>query len=419
MMSRRLHVAVVARAVSPLHGMGGLERSVDELIHHLLATDVEITLITKPPEHGAGAHDWLEREGLHTRFVPYRTFPFAGRRGTTVLDRITAYPIFGWRAGCLVRQLVQEGHIHVVHGHGASAFGYAVARCQDRVGTVPFVFNPHGLEEFGSDNSVSSQFKSVAYKPLQSVVRRCAVAADRVIATDDALLEPVLRHLPVTESVVRVVPNAVDVRRIDRASGLLTGNEFSASYGLDQEVPVLLSVGRIEQNKGFQILAEALSRLDGSQPAIRWHWVIVGLGSYETELRKLVRRLSLTDRVTFVGQLKEQELHACYQASTLFIHPTLYEGSSLVTLEAMTHALPVIATRVGGLPDKVKPGVNGWLVNPGDVVGLSQAVGNALFQCDRLADMGRAGRAIVERKFAWSAVVQQLLGLYDELLTYG
>ena len=85
----------------------------------------------------------------------------------------------------------------------------------------------------------------------------------------------------------------------------------------------------------------------------------------------------------------------------------------------MTHALPVIATRVGGLPDKVKSGVNGWLVNPGDVVSLSQAVGDALFQRDRLANMGRAGRAIVERKFAWSAVVQQLLGLYDELLTYG
>ena len=207
--------------------------------------------------------------------------------------------------------------------------------------------------------------------------------------------------------------------RFSGASGFLNGNEFSASYGLDQDVPVLLSVGRIEQNKGFQILAEALSRLDGCQPGIRWHWVIVGMGSYETKLRKLVRRLSLTDRVTFVGQLKEQELHACYQASTLFIHPTLYEGSSLVTLEAMTHALPVIATRVGGLPDKVKSGVNGWLVNPGDVVSLSQAVGNALFQRDRLADMGRAGRAIVERKFAWSAVVQQLLGLYDELLTHG
>ena len=362
---------------------------------------------------------WLDRERLHTHFVPYRTFPYAGRRGTTVLDRITAYPMFGWRAGWLAQQLVQEGQIHVVHGHGASAFGYAVARSRDRVGTVPFVFNPHGLEEFGSDRSVSAQLKSIAYKPLQTVVRRCALAADRVIATDESLFDPVLRHLPVTETVVRVIPNAVDIQRIDRITESVVGSELSARYGLHQGDSILLSVGRIEQNKGFHILAQALSRLAVRQPGIRWRWLIVGTGTYEPELRKLVRRLSLTERVIFVGKLEERDLHACYQAATLFLHPTLYEGSSLVTLEAMTHALPVVATRVGGLPDKIETGVSGWLVNPGDITGLSQAVGNALLEPGRLVAMGRAGRSIVENKFAWPAVIQQLLGLYDDLLTQG
>ena len=61
-MSKRLHVAVVARAVYPLHGMGGLERSVDELIQQLLGADVEITLITRPPEHRVEADAWLGRE---------------------------------------------------------------------------------------------------------------------------------------------------------------------------------------------------------------------------------------------------------------------------------------------------------------------------------------------------------------------
>ncbi len=418
-MPKCLHVAVVARAVYPLHGMGGLERSVDELIHQLLAADVEITLITRPPGHRVDTDAWLGRERLHTHFVPYRTFPLAGRRGTTVLDRITAYPMFGWRAGCLAQQLVQEGQIHVVHGHGASAFGYAVARSRDRVGTVPFVFNPHGLEEFGSDRSVSAQLKSIAYKPLQTVVRRCALAADRVIATDESLFDPVLRHLPVTETVVRVVPNAVDIRRIDRIAESVVGSELSARYGLHQGDSILLSVGRIEQNKGFHILAKALSRLAVHQPGIRLLLLFVWTGTYETELRKLVRRLSLAGRVIFVGELEERDLHACYQAATLFLHPTLYEGSSLVTLEAMTHALPVVATRVGGLPDKIETGVSGWLVNPGDVAGLSQAVGNALLQPGRLVAMGRAGRAIVEKKFAWPVVIQQLLGLYDDLLTKG
>ena len=65
-MPKRLHVAVVARAVYPLQGMGGLERSVDELVQQLLAADVEITLITRPPEHRVEADAWLGRERLHT-----------------------------------------------------------------------------------------------------------------------------------------------------------------------------------------------------------------------------------------------------------------------------------------------------------------------------------------------------------------
>ena len=121
-----------------------------------------------------------------------------------------------------------------------------------------------------------------------------------MIATDESLSDPVLRHLPVTESVVRVVPNAVDIRRIDRIAESVVGSELSALYGLAQGDSILLSVGRIEQHKGFQILAKALSQLAVHQAGIRWRWLIVGSGTYETELRKLVQRLSLAERVFFV-----------------------------------------------------------------------------------------------------------------------
>ena len=74
----------------------------------------------------------------------------------------------------------------------------------------------------------------------------------------------------------------------------------------------------------------------------------------------------LADRVLLPGRAQDVELHAWYEAATLFVHPTLYEGSSLVTLEAMAHRRAVVASAAGGVPDKVKPGVNGWLVPPGD-----------------------------------------------------
>ena len=96
-------------------------------------------------------------------------------------------------------------------------------------------------------------------------------------------------------------------------------------------------------------------------------------------------------------------MHAWHELATLFVHPTLYEGSSLVTLEAMAHRRAVVASAAGGLPDKVRPGVNGWLVAPGDASALAAAISGAVGDPARLAHYGLAGRAIVEREFSWRA----------------
>jgi glycogen(starch) synthase len=82
----------------------------------------------------------------------------------------------------------------------------------------------------------------------------------------------------------------------------------------------------------------------------------------------------------------------------------------------MAHRRPVVATTAGGLPDKVRPGLNGWLVAPGDASALAAAVSGALGQRDRFAQMGNASRQIVEAEFSWSAAGAAVLRLYDELL---
>ena len=101
-----LRLAVLTRATTPLHGVGGLERSTHDLVEHLLDRGVRITLLTRPPTRAA---EW-SRPGLSFRFVPYVTFPFAGRRGTTILDRSTAYPLFGQRLGREAARLAAGRH---------------------------------------------------------------------------------------------------------------------------------------------------------------------------------------------------------------------------------------------------------------------------------------------------------------------
>src|SRR5689334_20066977 len=103
-MTRSLRVAVVARAVLPLHGHGGLERSVRDLVTHLAGRGVDVTLIVpQPTVRHDRRDDPFSLPNLRVRHVSYITFPLANRKGTTILDRSTSYLLYGLRAGRLAR----------------------------------------------------------------------------------------------------------------------------------------------------------------------------------------------------------------------------------------------------------------------------------------------------------------------------
>jgi glycogen(starch) synthase len=413
-MSGARRVAVVARSVFPLHGPGGLERSVYDLVRYLAQAGIDVTLITRTPPTPPDAAAIDPR--ITTRFVSYRTFPLAGRRGTTVLDRSTAYPLFGERAGRVAWKLVEQGAIDLVHGFGASVLGYARRRAHS---TAPLVLNPQGLEEFGATDPSRARLKRAAYLPLRRAVLTCAHAADGVIATDRALEPAVLMHLKVDRSRVRVIPNALDLALVDSLASAADGRRVRREAGFSDDDAVLLSVGRLEQNKGFQVLIAALAALGEHSGRIaegRWRWVLVGDGPYRATLESAIRDAGLAANVHLPGRVSDSELHAWYEAADLFVHPTLYEGSSLVTLEAMAHRRAVVASAAGGIPDKVRPGVNGWLVAPGDASGLAAAISGAVSDPSRLAHYGLAGRDIVERQFSLSTAGDLTVALYRELL---
>ena len=416
--SGRLRVVITARSIYPVHGVGGLERHLHDLVHHLAMAGVGVHVVTRPPidvqprDVPALASDLVD-----WAFVPYWSFPFAGRRGTTVIDRSTAYLLFGLRAGARAVRLAAAGDVDAVYGHGASVLGYAHARRRGSA-ECPMIFNPHGLEEFGGPGQPAA--KHAAYAPLRAAVRYCADAADRVISTDRCLTPSVSQHLRVSEDRVRVVPNAVDLNACETSAEEAEARALRVRWSMPQGTLVLLSAGRLEDNKGFHVLVRALSNLmatEGAKPdhsRPRWRWVLVGDGPARPRLERAVRESGLAPRTLLAGRVSARELHGWYRAADVFVHPTLYEGSSIVTLEAMAHGLPVVATTAGGLPDKVMPGVTGWLVKPADPAGLSQAISEALRDPERRADLGRAARSLVEERYAWPSAVQALIAVVRE-----
>ena len=319
------------------------------------------------------------------------------------------------RAGRVAADLATRKRVDIVYGVGASVLGYARAHRFSAGPRAPLVFNPQGLEEFGGFDGTygGKRLKAVGYGPLRGAVRIVSRAADAVIATDKSL-EPMVRaHLRETEHRLRLIPNGLDVADSDPMVRPAAGVAIRKQHRIGDNEVLLVSVGRLEANKGFADLIDALASLDA---AIPWRWTLVGEGPERQQLGGAVAAKGFGDRVTFAGSSDDAALHGWYEAADLFVHPTRYEGSSLVTLEAMLHRKPVVATRAGGLPDKVIPGATGWLVAPRAPSALGAALNEAVQNRPLWRSYGEAGRLLLEREFDWRVIQKKFKDLYEELL---
>jgi glycosyltransferase involved in cell wall biosynthesis len=397
-------VALLSRAAHPLHPPGGLERAVYDLARHLQALGVETTLVTRP---ATSAGTVFPGEVVT---VPYGSLP--GLPHGRVLDRVLFYPGFALRAGDAAARLVREGRVQVVHAQGITALGYARARLGDRGLSAPLVMNPQGMEEHKA-----SGLKGVLLSPLAARSREAAALSDRVIATDESTRAEVRALLGVSEARVVVLPNGLDLPALREATPADARGVVERALGpaVARAPFVLLCVGRLEAYKGVLDVLAALGRLvaaGGLPPG----FVLVVAGEGPMAQAVDAAAAPLAPHVVRAGRVDDALLHALYETCDVFVHATRYEGSSLVTLEAMAHARPVVATRAGGIPDKVVPGETGWLVEPGDVEGLAAALRASAEDSARRARYGRAGLERVEAGFLWPVIAKRTLALYEELL---
>jgi glycosyltransferase involved in cell wall biosynthesis len=171
----------------------------------------------------------------------------------------------------------------------------------------------------------------------------------------------------------------------------------------------------LQPNKGFDVLINALARIRPSLPS-RWLWLLVGDGPERARLENQIHATKLTPHVTMLGAIDDTALHNLYEVATLFVHPTLFEGSSLVTLEAMAHRRAIVASAVGGIPDKVIPGRNGYLVAPGNAVELGDKILLAVRDMARLREMGFQSYQLARTIFDWPRLIERTLALYETVL---
>jgi glycosyltransferase involved in cell wall biosynthesis len=204
--------------------------------------------------------------------------------------------------------------------------------------------------------------------------------------------------------VVRFIPNGIPppVRR---------GVDVRAELGIDSEAPVIGTVGQLREQKAFDVLVGAVAALAPRFPDLKV--LIAGHGPEETKLRSLIARLGLHDAVLLLGA--RQDVPDVLAALDVAVCCSRFEGSPLSVMEYLAAGKPVVATRVGGVPDLVEHGVHGLLVAPDDSGALADAIAKLLESPQRAAEMGARGRARQQAEFDVNVAVRRIEQLYEQL----
>jgi glycosyltransferase involved in cell wall biosynthesis len=235
----------------------------------------------------------------------------------------------------------------------------------------------------------------------QRLFEKCV---DRYIAVSQAVARQLSRTFHVPPQKVRVIHNTIPFGRFDRQAS----QQLRAALSRGAERPIVLTVARLDKQKGHVTLLNAISHVPDAI------FVLAGDGPEKASLEAQARERGIGDRIIFLGY--RSDIPDLLAGCDLFVLPSIYEGLPLSILEAMAAERAVVATAVGGVPEAVLDGETGWLVPPGDPVALARAI-QALLSNPLLAGrMGAAGKARVQREFSSSTMVQRITQTYEELL---
>jgi glycogen(starch) synthase len=289
-----------------------------------------------------------------------------------------------------IRELRRRwGHPDIVHLHVSPPAGQLLA-LRSQFPRIPFLFTEH----WTGYHPANGEYRGFFRKRMNSWVVRSAFAVTPVSHDLQRVMES---HKLCGRYVV--IPNAVrtDLFHLAAASG-------------GRKPFTFLHVSRLAPVKNAAGILHALASLREVRQAFRL--VIVGEGAERKSLEELATRLSFDDEtVSFMGRKNEDELAQIMRQADCFVLFSDYENLPCVIAEAMASGLPVIATRVGGIPEQVKPGM-GILVEPRDEAGLTQAMETMI---DGAKRMNRAAiRSFAEREYSHPQVGQRFLLLYQE-----
>jgi len=374
---------------------GGLARHVCKLAENLVAQGAEVHVLTRGD---ASLEEETVQEGVFVHRVREPDRPRDLAEFVTWIEHMNADML---AAGV---ELGDRFDFDLVHGHD-----WLVAVACDHLANRfhrPLVMTIHATEYGRHQGWVEEHPQSW----INGVERWITGRADRVITCSHYMRGHVADIFGLDESRVTVIPNGIDPLDLQPLDGL---EELRARFAAPDEQLVLL-VGRLVYEKGFQLALEALPPIIERVGNVRF--LVAGSGTHEEELKEQAEQLGLMEHGTFMGWIGDDVLHSLYRIADLCVVPSLYEPFGLVALEAMASGCPCIVADTGGLREVVPAGEKvGLRFNGGDPEHLGVMIERML------TDDGLRERLIAEASehvlaFDWADVARQTGQLYDETI---
>jgi glycogen(starch) synthase len=374
---------------------GGLARHVRKLSENLVMQGVEVHVLTRGREESP-PEETMEGVHLHRVLEPLRPAEL-GEFITWVEHMNTDMLAAGVELG-------DRFQFDVVHGHDwlVAVAGDHLAKRFD----APFAVTVHATEYGRHQGWVDKHPQS----HIHGIERWMTNRAEQVIACSAYMRDHISDIYAIEEERIAVIPNGIDpadLQPLDDEQMRALRTRFAAPH----EKLVLL-VGRLVYEKGFQIALEAMPRVIDELDDVRF--LVAGAGTHEEELRAQATALGLDGHGTFLGWIGDDVLHTLYRIADLTVVPSIYEPFGLVALEAMASGCPCLVADTGGLREVV----------PHDEVGLrfrARDPGSLAETAIRVLDDDELGRRIVAeayehvRTFDWADVAERTAAVYGQL----
>lgn len=294
-----------------------------------------------------------------------------------------------------VFQAIKAFQPDLVHAHSTKA-GYA-ARLSSAILRKPVIFTAHGWAFTEGRSPWSRRLLSLAE-------RLAAKVTTKIICVSEHDLRLALQFNVARPDQLVVIHNSIDPQPFLQADGAKIRQQLEL-----EETPVLIFVNRLAPQKDPLTLVKAIRDL----PSVKL--MMVGDGSLRSEVERFIHDNGLASRVILTG--KRWDIPNLLAASDVFVFSSRWEGLPYAIIEAMVAGLPVVATRVGGVPELVEDGITGFLVPPKDPKALAEAIQKLLDDPDLRCRMGQAGRKKALKEFTLERMLVETQRVYEEILT--